>query len=357
VGHAVPRSKTRLSGLDRLASIGLLLLMGTLWGGAIVLAKIATGHGGHPVGLALWQTTLGGSLLLVLSLARRRPPSRSAAVLRFNLVCGVVGVALPAIALFWSARQLSAGVMAIAFANMPLLTYGLAALFKEEQADPLRILGVTLGLGAIVLLVLPETALPAPGLAPWVLLALGASFLMSAEILYIAMARPPGLDSLPLSCGRQLAAAAVLVPFAFGLDLAVPLFTAWGPVQWAASGMAVASATAYTLFLQVIAAPARCSPARPPTSSPWRACSGASCCLASATRSTSGGRWSSCSQAWPWCGRGSGWRSCDQARRGRPAAVAITSASTKIGSRPNISATRSTSSTSVSGVKAPAAVA
>jgi drug/metabolite transporter (DMT)-like permease len=46
--------------------------------------------------------------------------------------------------------------------------------------------------------------------------------------------------------------AALLAPFAFGLGLAVPLFAPWGPVQWAASGMAVASATAYTLFLQVI---------------------------------------------------------------------------------------------------------
>ncbi|MDX1575265.1 MAG: DMT family transporter [Kiloniellales bacterium] len=252
MAEAVGRGRIKQTGLERLASVGLLLLMGTLWGGAIVLAKIATGHGGHPVGLALWQTTLGGSVLLVLCLVRRRPPPRAPAVLRFNFFCGAIGVALPAIALFWSARHLSAGVVAIAFASMPLLTYGLAALFKAERSEPLRILGVTLGLGAIVLLVLPETALPAAGLAPWVLLALGASVLMSGENLYIALRRPPGLDSLPLSCGRQLAAALLLAPFAIALDLTVPLVTAWGAVQWAASGMALASATAYTLFLHVI---------------------------------------------------------------------------------------------------------
>jgi drug/metabolite transporter (DMT)-like permease len=252
MAEAVSRGKTKLPGLERLASIGLLLLMGTIWGGAIALAKIATNHGGHPVGLALWQTGLGGSLLLCLALIRRRPPPRATSVLRFNFVCGCIGVALPAIALFWSVRHLSAGVVAIAFASMPLLTYGLAVLFKAERAALLRILGVTVGLGAIVLLVLPETALPAPGLALWVLLALGASVLMSVENLYIAIRRPEGLDSLPLSCGRQLAAAVVLAPLAFALDLTVPLFTTWGPVQWAASGMAVASATAYTLFLHMI---------------------------------------------------------------------------------------------------------
>ncbi len=78
MAEAVGRSKTKLTGLERLASIGLLLLMGTIWGGAIALAKIATSHGGHPVGLALWQTSLGGSLLLMLvGLALVRPRDRT----------------------------------------------------------------------------------------------------------------------------------------------------------------------------------------------------------------------------------------------------------------------------------------
>ncbi len=252
MAEAVSPDRTKPTAAERLGWTSLLLVMGTLWGGAIVLAKIATSHGGHPVGLALWQTTLGGSLLLVLALVRRRPPPLAAGVLRFNFVCGTIGVAVPAIALFWSARHLSAGVVAIAFASMPLLTYGLATLFKAERAQAQRVLGVTLGLGAILLLVLPETALPAAGLAPWVLLALGASVLMSGENLYIALRRPAGLDSLPLSCGRQFAAALLLAPFALAFDLTVPLFAAWGSAQWAASGMALASATAYTLFLHVI---------------------------------------------------------------------------------------------------------
>ena len=252
MAEAVGPGKTKLTGLERLTSIGLLLLMGGLWGGALVLAKIATGQGGHPVGLALWQTALGGAFLLTLCLLRRRPPVLALPVLRFNAVCGCIGVALPSIALFWSARHLSAGVVAIAFASMPILTYGLAALFKVERLDPLRLLGVTLGLGAVVLLVLPETALPTPGLAPWVLLGLGASVLMSSENLYIAVRRPPGLDSLPLSCGRQIAGALMLAPFAFGFGLTVPLFTAWGPLQWTATGMALCSAIAFTLLMHVI---------------------------------------------------------------------------------------------------------
>ncbi len=75
---------------------------------------------------------------------------------------------------------------------------------------------------------------------------------MSAQNLYVAVRRPPGLDALTLSCGRQFAAALILAPLAFALDATVPLFVPWGTVQWAACGMALASATAYTILLSVI---------------------------------------------------------------------------------------------------------
>ena len=98
-------------------SYALLLFMGVAWGLAISLAKLAGSHGGHPVGLALWQVCTSGSLLLVLSLIigpRRRP---NPGILRFSLICGAVGVTFPAIALFWSALYLPAGVVALAFAS------------------------------------------------------------------------------------------------------------------------------------------------------------------------------------------------------------------------------------------------
>ena len=242
----------RPSGAERLLFAAMLFAMGTAWGGNISLAKIATNHGGHPVGLALWQTALGGGLLFLISLAARRPPVLRGPVLRFNLVCGLIGVAFPGIALFWSARYLPAGIVAIAFASMPLFTYVLSALFRVEAIERRRMLGVLLGLTAMGLLVLPESALPGPGLVPWVLLALAASVSMSGENLYVDVARPAGLSSLGLSCGRQLAAALLLAPLAVSFGALVPLLVPWGPLQWAATGMALTSAFAYTLLLYVI---------------------------------------------------------------------------------------------------------
>jgi len=241
-----------LAGTGKVLAVSLLLFMGITWGGSLSLSKLATIHGGHPIGLAFWQTTASGFLLFTLSLVFGHLPPLKWHVLRFNLVCGITGIGLPALGLFWSAKHLPAGVVAIAFASMPLLTYALSALLKVERLEVARVIGVAIGLCAVLLLVLPEGSLPEPEKAPWVLVALATSVSMSIENVFIASRRPSGLADLPLSCGRQLAGALALAPLALGLEKTVPLFAPWGAVQWAATGTAIASAAAYTTLLYVI---------------------------------------------------------------------------------------------------------
>lgn len=230
----------------------LLLFMGVAWGLAISLSKVASSAGGHPIGLALWQVSVSGGLLLGLSVLMGKPPALRRDVLTFSLVCGSCGVAFPAMALFWSAKHLPAGIVAIAFASMPLFTYGLSVVFGVERGERRRLLGVVVGLSAISLLVLPEGALPDPETVPWVFLALSASLSMSFENYYAGGFRPPAQSSVQLSCVRQLGAVVVLTPLAFATGTTVPVFEPWGPVQWAATGVGVMSGSAFTTLLYVI---------------------------------------------------------------------------------------------------------
>jgi sucrose-phosphate synthase len=228
------------------------LLMGVLRGPALSLAKIGVPTGGHPVGMALWQVVTSSSLLLCLLLLQSRRPLWRSEVVRFGMVCGSCGVAFPAIALFWSAYYLPAGVVAIAFASMPLFTYLLSILLKIERGQRRRLLGVAIGLVAMALLVLPESALPAPGLAPWVLLALAASVSMSIENTYAGGYRPPGVGCFELSFSRQAAAVIPLLPLALLSGTALPVLEPWGTAQYAATGTGLLSGIAYTLLLFVI---------------------------------------------------------------------------------------------------------
>jgi len=226
--------------------------MGILWGLALSLAKIGVLAGGHPVGMALWQVSTSSILLLGLLLLQSKLPVIRADTLRFGLICGSCGVAFPAIALFWCALYLPAGVVAIAFASMPLFTYLLTVMLKIERPQLSRLLGVFIGLMAMALLVLPESALPAPGLVPWVLLALVASMSMSIENSYAGGYRPPAVGSLELSFVRQGTAVVLLLPLALISGTILPLFESWGAAQYAATGNGLLSGIAFTILLYVI---------------------------------------------------------------------------------------------------------
>ncbi len=240
------------SGLERPLAYVLLLFMGMAWGLGVSLSKMAITSGGHPVGLALWQVIVSGGMLLAFGLFRFRPSLPRPNVIGFSLFCGAVGVGFPAIALFWSARYLPAGVVAIAFASMPMLTYLLSMLFRVEHGDRLRWLGVIIGFTAMSLLILPKGALPDPGLAPWVLLSLAASVSMSLENCYAGGMRPSGISSVQLSCGRQLGAVFFLTPIALFTGTVLPVLGPWGVVHWAATGTGVLSGLAFTALLYVI---------------------------------------------------------------------------------------------------------
>ena len=230
----------------------LLLLMGILWGLALSLAKIGVEAGGHPIGMGLWQVCTSSTLMATLLLLRgRRVPLRND-IARFGLICGGFGVAFPAIALFWCALYLPAGVVAIAFASMPLFTYLLSVLFGIEPARRRRLFGVVIGLVAMGLLVLPDSALPEPGLAPWVLLALVASVSMSIENTYAGGYRPPGTGSLELALARQGTAVLMLLPLAGLSGTMLPLFDPWSVAQFAATGNGLLSGIAFAILLFVI---------------------------------------------------------------------------------------------------------
>ncbi len=230
----------------------LLLLMGILWGLALSLAKIGVQAGGHPIGMALWQVATSSTLLFGLLLLQSKRPVIRRDVARFGLICGSCGVAFPAIALFWCARYLPAGVIAIAFASMPLFTYLLAVMLKIERAQRRRLIGVVVGLVAMGLLVLPASALPTPGLAPWVMLALVASISMSLENSYAGGYRPPAVGSLQLSFARQGTAVLLLLPLAMLTGTALPMFETWSTAQYAATGNGLLSGIAFTILLYVI---------------------------------------------------------------------------------------------------------
>lgn len=230
----------------------LLLVMGVLWGATFSLAKIAADGGGHPLGINYWQSMIGAAALITVMLVTgRRLPMKRNNIL-FYATCGMLGSVVPGILFFYAASRVSPGVLSITVATVPLLTFLAAAALGVEKFQIGRILGVLLGVVAILLLVGPEESLPDPASVPWVLAALIAAVCYSAENMVVAMRMPDNVSAVTVTGGLFIAATLIMAPFVFAMDVFVPLVWPWGPVEQAIVGMGLISVTAYSMFIFLI---------------------------------------------------------------------------------------------------------
>ncbi len=229
-----------------------LLLMGVMWGASVSLAKIATQGGAHPLGLTLWQGIGGGTFLLALCWGRRRRLPLDPTHLKFYLVCGLLGVSIPGTLLFYAAPQLPAGIISIVIATVPLFTYALAYLFRADSLSSRRILGIAVGLLAILLLIAPKASLPHRDMVPWVFVTLLSSACYALENIYVALRRPEATETLVMVSGMLFMGALTISPLVIATGTFVPLGSAWTEVELSILAMMALNALAYAIFLHVV---------------------------------------------------------------------------------------------------------
>ena len=70
--------------------------------------------------------------------------------IRHYLFIAVIGVTLPNLAYYYAAPFLSAGILSITVSTIPVLTYGLMVLLRFESVVIKRVMGIALGMIAIL---------------------------------------------------------------------------------------------------------------------------------------------------------------------------------------------------------------
>ncbi len=229
-----------------------LLVMGIAWGYTVILAKVITAGGGHPFGIAMWTSVLGAGFLLVFGAIGARSISLRRNVLWLYVACGLLGVVIPAICIYFAAPHLPAGVLAVTVTVGPILTFLLSAIFGLEQFTSLRVLGVGFGVLAVVFLVVPETSLPDKSAVPWVLLACLPGFFLALENMILTFRLPEGADPFMITCGNYLVSSIVLTCLTLATDNFVPLAWPWSVVEWSMAGMAAINAVGLGMFIYLI---------------------------------------------------------------------------------------------------------
>ena len=230
----------------------LLAVAGAAWGGTQPLSKIAVSEGYRHFGILFWNTLVGALLLgAVLALRGRRLPL-TAQSLRVYVTIALLGSVLPGISSYSAAVHLPAGVLSILLSSVPMLAFPIALVLGNDTFRWRRILGLSLGLAGVLLLVLPDTTLPDPGLTLWVGVALVSSFLYAIEGNVVARWGTAGLDPVQVLCGASLAAAVVTLPFAWMSGQWIDPRLPWGAPELAILASAALHALAYSLYVHLV---------------------------------------------------------------------------------------------------------
>jgi drug/metabolite transporter (DMT)-like permease len=230
----------------------LLVLLGSLWGLAFSLVKIASLAGVPPLAYVFWQSFGAGTILLALAYARGAPPPLSRTLVLYAIGAGLLGLALPNSNGATALRHIPAGLMAVIVAVTPLATATFSRAIGLERLGGRRVGGLLLGLAGTLLIVLPRASLPTAEAAQWALVALATPVLYAAGNVFIARFRPAGVDSVALAAGMLLAAMLFLAPAMLATGSWHPLWRDFGVGEAAILGQVVLTAVTYVLWFEVL---------------------------------------------------------------------------------------------------------
>ncbi|MCP4873888.1 MAG: DMT family transporter [Gammaproteobacteria bacterium] len=231
----------------------LILAAGMIWGATFSLALIATGQGAHPLALSAWQVAVTAAFFLVACLLSRTTLFNFRN-LRHYLVLALVGITAPNLFYYYAASHLSAGILAITVSTVPLFTYAIMLTLRFESVIARRLLGILLGMIAILLLVIPDQGLGSDDASFWILLVILCALLYAVENVYISRGVEPDIDIRELLFGSNLLATAIQFPLAIYLGINEPWDWLASDAGLAIIGIAIGSGFAYSMFFYSIKA-------------------------------------------------------------------------------------------------------
>ena len=202
----------------RILHLAMLFTVGISYSLLFSINKLSAEAGVPYIAYVFWHSLGAGLILLVpcLVMGRAAWPKLNWLHGRTYLVWGGLAIAAPISLLTYVAPNLPAAVMTMILVLVPLFTYIFALLFRMERFRTLSVLAILMGLGGVLLVIVPDASLPDAEAAGWVLLALLAPASFSLVTVFAGKYRPPAAPSVTLACGLLMGSALLLAPVMFG---------------------------------------------------------------------------------------------------------------------------------------------
>jgi drug/metabolite transporter (DMT)-like permease len=200
----------------QLRNLGMLLLLGAVWGASFLFIKIGVQAMPPEILVALRLTIASTVLIGVLYVRGLRLPT-SLRVWGDFLFLGVVGLIFPYLLITWSEQSIPSGMAAILNATTPLFSVLLAYIWtREEQLSGLRLLGVAIGFAGVVVAVgIADLDLSRADTRAQIAVLLAASCYGVAGIYGRRAFR--NIPALVPATGQMLAGAIIITPIALAL--------------------------------------------------------------------------------------------------------------------------------------------
>ena len=176
------------------------------------LNRIATTSGIPFIPYSFWTVVLSAIVLFVASVIARVPPRLSGQHVQSYATIGLLNMALPLSVLTFVAPKVPAAILSLGQPLLPMITYALALGVAIERLRLMRLGGLVLGLVGVLLIVAPDSSMPEPGMAGWVLIALTAQLSIAVGAIAATKYAPPNASSLTMAAGVQTCAALFLLP-------------------------------------------------------------------------------------------------------------------------------------------------
>ena len=226
--------------------------MGVSWGATLPLMKIVVSTGHQPLGIIVWQLLIAVIMLSVYCYFKKIRPRTDRRTLIYYLFIALLGTLLPNSFSFFAIRHIPAGVYSIIIASVPMFALLIALVLRLERFSMMRMLGVMLGIIAIILLIGPDASLPDPEKAIFVLVALMAPFFYGLEGNYIETQNRHNHDPVATIFGASIIGVLLAVPLALATGSWVDLTKGFGPPEIALVCAAFIHTVVYVSFVWIV---------------------------------------------------------------------------------------------------------
>ncbi|MBX2869790.1 MAG: DMT family transporter [Acidiferrobacterales bacterium] len=189
-----------------------LLIMGAMWGLQFSMLKFAALSGAGEINLLMITLTVLSIVFGVFILLRGESLHLSWRWSRFFVVIALLGYVFPLGITLFVAAHISVGLLAFIASLAPVVTIGIALVFRTEMVSPKRRMAVVLGVCSVCIILLPELQLPSQGAAFWIMMALGVPLVYGIEPIYVDVRWPDDMSSVQLIAGEAIFGALLVFP-------------------------------------------------------------------------------------------------------------------------------------------------